>query len=133
MKPRLTRQNSKAKIIGHGVDIIEVKRIKNAIVRYGQSFLERVFTDKELKNAKEHNALYQHLAGRFAAKESVFKAFGKAKLNFRDVEVLNDSKGKPYCSLLTYNQNKFKIHISISHIKNYAVASAIITQETSDP
>ena len=130
------------KIIGNGVDIIEVKRIKNAIEKYGKNFLERIFTDKELKNAKEHNSFYQHLAGRFASKESVFKALGKAKLNFKDVEVLNDNEGKPYCSLSTNNQNnlcskglmqgKFKIYVSISHIKNYAVASAIITQETSD-
>ena len=120
-------------IIGNGVDIIEVKRIKNAITRYGQSFLERIFTDTELKKASEHNNRYQHLAGRFAAKEAVFKALGKATLGFKDMEVLNDSQGKPYCSLRKLKQSKFNIHISISHIKNYAVASAIITQETSDP
>ena len=131
------------RVIGNGVDIIEVKRIKNAVERYGQNFLERIFTDKELKNARDHNGFYQHLAGRFASKESVFKALGKMKLDFKDVEVLNDSEGKPYCSLSTKTQNKlrtrdsvrakFNIHISISHIKNYAVASAIITQETSEP
>ncbi len=120
-------------IVGNGVDIIEVKRIKNAIEKYGQTFLKRIFTDKELKNAEEHNSLYQHLAGRFAAKEAVFKALGKATLNFKDLEVINDSKGKPYCSLLNHNQDKFNIHISISHIKNYAVANAIITQKTSNP
>jgi len=117
------------KIIGNGVDIIEVKRIKNGIDKYGQSFLERIFTERELKNAKEHNSFYQHLAGRFAVKEAVFKALGNIKLGFKDVEVLNDHNGKPYCSLLNYEQNNFNIHISISHIKNYAVASAIITQE----
>ena len=131
------------KIIGTGVDIIEVRRVKNAIDKYGQNFLERIFTDKELKKAKEHNSFYQHTAGRFAAKESVFKALDKMKLSFKDVEVLNDSDGKPYCSLLKYNKNrpsscaqelgKLNIHISISHIKNYAVANAIITQETSNP
>ena len=120
-------------IIGNGVDITEVKRIKNAVDRYGQSFLERIFTKKELNNAKEHNSFYQHLAGRFAAKEAIFKALGKVRLNFKDVQIFNDGKGKPYCSLLKYNQDKFNIHISISHIKNYAVASAIITQETSSP
>lgn len=131
------------KIIGNGVDIIEVKRIKNAVDKYGQSFLKRIFTDKELKKAKEHNSFYQHIAGRFAAKESVSKAMDKMKLSFKDIEVFNDSTGAPHCSLLTCNQNKpspcaqepgkFNIHISISHIKNYAVASAIITQETSNP
>ena len=119
-------------IIGNGVDIIEVKRIKDAINKYDQSFLERIFTDKELKNAKEHNGFYQHLAGRFAVKEAVLKALGKVRLSFKDIEVLNDSTGRPHCSLLSNKQNNFNIYISISHIKNYAVASAIITQKTSD-
>jgi holo-[acyl-carrier protein] synthase len=127
-------------IIGNGVDIIEVRRIKNAIDKYGRSFLERIFTDKELQNAEGHNNRYQHLAGRFAAKEAVFKALGKAGLNFKDVEIINDFQGKPYCSLINsgkdkpsrqkfWCEGKFKVYISISHIKNYAVASAIITQE----
>jgi len=116
-------------IIGNGVDIIEVRRIKNAIDKYGRSFLERIFTDKELQNAEGHNNRYQHLAGRFAAKEAVFKALGKAGLNFKDVEIINDFQGKPYCSLINSYKDKFRVYISISHIKNYAVASAIITQE----
>jgi len=120
-------------IIGNGVDIIEVKRIKNAISKYGRSFLERIFTDKELKIANAHNNRYQHLAGRFAAKEAVFKAMGKAALSFKDMEVLNDIQGKPYCSLKNCNQSKFSIFISISHIKNYAVANAIIAQKNSSP
>ncbi len=122
-------------IVGNGVDIIEVKRIKNAIEKYGRSFLRKVFTDRELKKAKQYNSFYQHLAGRFAAKESVFKALSKERLTFKDVEVLNDTNGKPYCSLLTSKHNKsldmakLNIHISISHIKKYAVASAIIVQK----
>ncbi len=129
------------KIIGNGVDIIEVRRIKNAIDKYGRSFLDRIFTDRELKYSRRYNSCYQHLAGRFAVKEAVFKALGNAKLAFKDVEVLNDPQGKPYCSLLNDNQDelrscaqgegKFNVYISISHIKNYAVASAIITQENS--
>jgi len=120
------------KIIGNGVDIIEVRRIKNAIEKHGQVFFKRVFTEKELKNAEEHNGFYQHLAGRFAAKEAVLKALNEKKLGFKDVEVLNDKQGKPYCSLKNFNQDKLNLYISISHIKNYAVASAIITKEISD-
>ena len=120
-------------IIGNGVDIIEVRRIKNAIDKHGQSFFKRVFTDKEIANAEEHNGFYQHLAGRFAAKEAVLKALNKKELGFRDVEVLNDRQGKPHCSLKNSNQDKLSVYISISHIKNYAVASAIITQKTRSP
>ncbi|MBU0548708.1 MAG: holo-ACP synthase [Candidatus Omnitrophica bacterium] len=115
-------------LIGNGVDIIEVKRIKGAVEKYGKIFLKRIFTDKELECVKQHNNSYQHMAGRFAAKEAVFKALGKATLNFQDVEILNDSQGKPYCSLINL-KNKVDIYISISHIKNYAVASAIITEK----
>ena len=113
-------------IRGNGVDIIEVRRIKNALDKYGQGFLERIFTDRELHKLKEHNNYYQHVAGRFAAKEAVFKALGESGLNFKDVEVLNDQEGKPYCSLSRFTDKKFKIYLSISHIKNYAVASAIV-------
>ena len=116
-------------IIGNGVDIIEVSRIKNAISRYGNSFLQRIFTDKEIKNAQKYDSIYQHLAGRFAVKEAVFKALGSAKLGFKDLEVINDAVGRPYCSLLKNNNSQYDIHISISHIKNYAVASAIITEK----
>ena len=62
-------------IIGTGVDITEVRRLRQAVERWGKQFLERVFTGEELKNAEKHASFYQHLAGRFAAKEAVFKAF----------------------------------------------------------
>ena len=52
----------------------------------------RVFTQEELENAKTRGSLYQHLAGRFAAKEAVFKALGDAKLNWKDVQILNDKR-----------------------------------------
>ncbi len=119
-------------VLGNGVDIIEVRRIKKAIDKHGDGFLKRIFTNKELENAKARSsAIYQHLAGRFAVKEAIFKALGDKEIGFQDVEVLNDAQGKPYCCLLNRNRDKLSINISISHIKNYAVASAIITQETS--
>jgi holo-[acyl-carrier protein] synthase len=117
-------------IIGTGVDITEVKRLRQAVEKWGAGFLGRVFTDKELENAKTRGSLYQHLAGRFAAKEAVFKALGDPKLNWKDVQILNDKEGKPCCVILNGRGKKIVVHISISHVKNYAVASAIITQKT---
>ncbi|MFA5724994.1 MAG: holo-ACP synthase, partial [Candidatus Omnitrophota bacterium] len=87
-------------ILGTGVDITEVSRIKKAAERWGEAFLNRVFTDEELINAKLRPSLYQHLAGRFAAKEAVFKALGEADLNWKDIEILNDPEGKPCCKFL---------------------------------
>ena len=117
-------------IIGTGVDITEVRRLRQAIEKWGKEFLNRVFTEDELENAKTRGSLYQHLAGRFAAKEAVFKALGDKNLNWKDVEVLNDKEGKPYCKILHTKNKKIEVLISISHVKTYAVASAIITEKS---
>jgi len=117
-------------IIGTGVDITEVKRLKLAVEKWGKSFLNRIFTPEELKNAQSRGSPYQYLAGRFAAKEAVFKALGDKELNFKDVQILNDREGKPFCAILNGRAKKLQVHVSISHVKNYAVANAIITQET---
>jgi holo-[acyl-carrier protein] synthase len=116
-------------IIGTGVDITEVRRLRQAIEKWGEDFLSRVFTAKELENAKTRGSLHQHLAGRFAAKEAVFKALGDARLGWKDVQILNDKEGKPYCELLDGKFGKVEVLISISHVKTYAVASAVITQK----
>ena len=116
-------------ILGNGVDIIEVRRIKEAIAKYGDDFLERIFTDEELKNVKKHSNLYQHIAGRFASKEAIFKALGDKDLNWKDVQVLNDEDGRPRCVLLGSKYKRIEVHLSISHIKNYAVANAILTEK----
>jgi holo-[acyl-carrier protein] synthase len=116
-------------IIGTGVDITEVRRMQKAVEKWGEAFLSRVFTKEELKNASTRGSLYQHLAGRFAAKEAVFKALGDPKLNWQDVQILNDKQGKPYCRILNGRAGNLDVHVSISHVKTYATASAIITQK----
>jgi len=116
-------------IRGTGVDITEVRRLRQAIEKWGDDFLNRVFTKEELENAKTRGSLHQHLAGRFAAKEAVFKAFGDPKLSWRDVEILNDKEGKPFCRILNAKGRKVDVHISISHVKNYAVAQAVVTEK----
>jgi len=116
-------------IIGTGVDITEVKRLRQAIEKWGQAFLHRVFTLEELENAKTRGSLYQHLAGRFAAKEAVFKALGDSSLTWKDVRILNDKEGKPHCVIFHPRGKKIEVHISISHVKTYAVANAIITEK----
>ena len=73
--------------------------------------------------------MYLHLAGRFAAKEAVFKALGNMQLALREVQILNDKDGKPCCQVLNNKAKDCDIHVSISHVKNYAVANAIITKE----
>lgn len=120
-------------ILGTGVDITEVKRLRQAVEKWGEAFLNRVFTKEELENAKTRGSLYQHLAGRFAAKEAVFKAMGDAELNWKDVQILNDRDGRPCCKILNGRAKKIDVHISISHVKNYATAFAIVTQKPKGP
>jgi holo-[acyl-carrier protein] synthase len=117
-------------IIGTGVDITEVNRLRRAIEKWGKEFLNRVFTPDELVNAKKRSSLYQHLAGRFAAKEAIFKALNVKELNWQDVEILNDEDGRPVAKITNKKIKKVDIHLSISHVKSYAVASAIITEKS---
>jgi len=117
-------------IIGTGVDITEVNRLRKAIEKWGKEFLQRVFTQDELKNAKTRGSLYQHLAGRFAAKEAIFKALNVKELTWKDVEIINDKAGRPIARIINQKIKKVDIHLSISHVKNYAVASAIIAEKS---
>lgn len=114
-------------IKGHGVDIVEIKRLEKAVKRWGSIFLNKVFTERELAYSKNKAKPIEHLAARFAAKEAVFKAFGTSpKLNFKDIEISNDHYGKPYCRI---KNKQSPILLSISHTENYAVASAIIQEK----
>jgi len=119
----------KGMVIGTGVDITEVRRLRQAVEKWGQDFLQRIFTAEELRNAKTKSSVYQHLAGRFAGKEAVFKALGDKDLGWQDVQILNDKEGKPSCTILNGKGRKLEVHISISHVKTYAVASAIVIQK----
>jgi len=116
-------------VIGCGVDITEVNRLKNAVEKWGDDFLNRIFTVNEIKNAKTRISYYQHLAGRFAAKEAIFKAAGDKKLSWQDFEILNDKEGKPVCAFLNGKGKNIHVHISISHVKTYAVANAVVTKK----
>jgi holo-[acyl-carrier protein] synthase len=116
-------------ILGTGIDIVEISRIKKAVKRWGDHFLHRVLTKEEITYARKHRFPYPHYAARFAAKEAVFKAMGNPELTWQDLSITNDKHGKPTCA---YRDKKFKhtILISLSHSKKYAVASAIITSKS---
>lgn len=115
-----------------GNDIIETDRIEKLCKKYGDKFKNRVYTNNEIEYCESKNInKYQSYAGRFAAKEAVFKAISydfknKYKINWTDIEIINDSNGRPYVNLK--NLNFFNdIDISISHIEKYAIASAIVS------
>lgn len=122
--------------ISCGIDIIEVERIEKAIQNLGDKFIKKVYTKKEIEYCESKNVMkYQHFAARFAGKEAVFKAVSKFienkyELKWKDIEILNDKNGRPYVKL---NEEKIKdnieIDISLSHIKDYAIANCIILKK----
>jgi holo-[acyl-carrier protein] synthase len=126
-------------IIGTGIDIVEVFRMRDAISKWGDNFLTKVFTDKEIKYSNSKRFAPQHFAARFAAKEAVIKAFGVAKkhpVNWNDIEIFNDSEGKPIISFsndalkLKKMKKVSEVVVSMSHSKNYAVASVILLRKS---
>ena len=119
--------------ISCGTDIIEIDRVKSSIENVGEMFLEKVFTDNEIIYCESKKAQkYQHYAGRFAAKEAVFKAISKQledkySVCWKDIEIENDSQGRPSVNLFNVDMKKIEdIDISISHCKLYATANAVI-------
>ena len=112
-----------------GVDIIEITRIDRFIKRWGETFLQRVFTPSELKLYRNTSSL----AARFAAKEAVLKALGACDkgISWQDIEILAELNGKPMVNLLGKAKNQAmelaicKLNISLSHAKEYAVAFVV--------
>ena len=111
-------------IKGVGTDIIEVARIQNSVRKFGDDFLKHILTPEEIVNAKNFKSPFQHYAGRFAAKEAIYKALGDPKLSWQDICIKNDKQGRPQCSIRSKKAKK--ILLSISHCKTYATAIAIV-------
>lgn len=122
-------------IVKTGTDIIEVERIKDSIEKLGDKFLNRVFTENEIKYCEEKNITkYEHYAARFAAKEAIFKAISplldnKFSIDWIDAEILNDKQGRPYVIFYKDELKKVNIDLSLSHIKEYAIATAVAVLE----
>ena len=122
-------------ILGMGTDIVEVFRMKDAINKWGDNFLGKIFTPREIKYANSRRFYHQHFAARFAAKEAVVKAFGEPKkfpIKWTEIEVVNDDEGKPAIkfhndALKLKNKKKVtNVVVSMSHSKNYAIANVIL-------
>ena len=118
-----------------GTDIIEINRIKESIESLGETFKNKIYTEKEIEYCESKKAQkYQHYAARFAAKEAVFKAVSpllqnKYDIGWKDIEILNDENGRPFVNILNKNIKCIEnIDISMSHCKEYAVANVIIVR-----
>ena len=122
-------------IYGIGTDIVNIKRIKS-VINKNKSFKKRIFTSFEIKACEKRLNNVECFAKRFAAKEALFKAVGvKNKIKFNDVEIRNEKSGVPKFLIKGFSlknikkllkNKKFKIHLSLSDDKPWAVASVII-------
>ncbi|MGB3262397.1 MAG: holo-ACP synthase [Microcoleus sp.] len=121
-------------ILGHGIDIVEIKDIKQLIDRSGNHFETRCFTATESSIAGSDSHRIQYFAGRFAAKEAVLKAMGTGwsqGISWTDIEIQRLPTGKPSvvlyrrCQEIAAELGIAIWFLSISHTQSYAVASAI--------
>jgi len=126
-----------SEVAGIGTDIIEIGRIGKAITRYGERFLKRVFTSREREYCMYFSHPEQHYAGRFAAKEAIFKALGtgiRNEIRWQDVEIMANSYGKPEVVFSLHLKTLFPsshVLVSISHSREYATATALLLQNRS--
>ncbi|MCI0622957.1 MAG: holo-ACP synthase [Acidobacteria bacterium] len=122
-------------IVGIGVDIVEIEKLRRAMVRRGDRLRNRAFTAGEIAYCEERASRYQHYAGRFAAKEAVFKAIGtgwRGGIGWHDAEVKNEMSGKPVLILsgraleIAHHMGVRQFWLSLSHTDRYAVAQVVL-------
>ncbi len=123
------------RLIGSGVDIVEIDRIEEAVERFGERFLRRIFLDAERAYCESRKRPAAHYAARFACKEAVSKAFSTgigAQIGWRDIEVVREPSGQP--RLVLHGRGAEMAErigvdagsISLSHCRDYAVAHALL-------
>lgn len=120
-------------ILGIGTDIVKVERIKDIMDRTPK-FLNRICDNNEVEYLQGRNLRAEFVAGRFAAKEAVAKALGTGfrEFSFKDIVVEYTTLGKPIvvlkgkAKLLAKKNGNYKVHLSISHEKDIAIAYAVI-------
>ena len=124
-------------IIGIGVDIVEISRMKSILEQHGERFISRVFTENEKEYSMSTANAAERFAGRFAAKEAVIKALGVGKntgITWHDIETVRVASGKPSVRLrnhaLLYLKQKGgsgnAIHLSIAHDGGKAIAFVVM-------
>ena len=121
-------------IIGLGTDIVEIARIAQMIERHQEHFLQRIYTEEEIKYCQRRKHCNEAFAGRWAAKEAIMKVLGTdfiKGIGWLDIEVLAERSGKPYVTMrggagdFASQLGIDQMLITISHCREYATATAI--------
>jgi holo-[acyl-carrier protein] synthase len=125
-------------IIGIGLDLVRIARIRAMVERWQDRFLRRLYTEEERRLSSRRTSPYAFLAGRFAAKEAILKALGtgwSAGIRWSDIQVLNDATGRPVATVdgragtLMREAGITGILVSLSHDGEYAIAQALLTKD----
>ena len=123
------------RIIGIGIDLVDCNRIQNSIERFGDRFLQRVFTAGEIAHSNSMKFPARHFAARFAAKEALSKAFGTGigrSMGWRDLDVKKKESGEPFVVLsggaekMANEREVERIWISLSHTENNGMATIVL-------
>jgi holo-[acyl-carrier protein] synthase len=122
-------------ILGTGIDIIEVARIRTSLEKFGERFGQRILLPDEIAYCLSHKTPAPFVAVRFAAKEAISKAFGTgigASLGWQDMEICKKESGEPFVVLHGKGKKLFEsrgakqLLVSLSHTQNYAAATAVL-------
>lgn len=125
-------------ILGVGIDLIEVDRIRASQMRFGERFLKRILHPDEIHYCLSQRDPAPFLAARFAAKEAISKAFGTgigAQLGWLDMEVRHRESGEPFVVLhgkaleLLHRRGATSVLLSLSHTRQHATAVALVIRE----
>ena len=121
-------------IVGMGIDVEEVERVKGAIERQGERFLKRIFTEKEQAYCEQFKDKYERYAGRFAVKEAAMKALGtgwRRGVRWVDLEVVRETSGRPTLAIsgeaakIAKQIGVKSVALSITHTESQALAQVI--------
>ena len=122
-------------LIGIGIDVVEVSRIRSSLDEFGERFLTRIFTAAEREYCESQKRPELHLAARFAAKEAIAKAFGTGigkEIGWLDMEIMRRPSGEPEARLsgsaakLSEARGVSRVMVSLTHARHYAAANAVI-------
>ena len=127
-------------ILGNGIDLLKISRVKKVLDKYGNLFLKKFFSDHEIKKNKKTIFTANKLAKSFATKEAFVKALGigfSKQISFKDISLKNKKNGKPFIGLSnraqkylrkkTPNGYKATVNVSISDEKDYVISNVIIS------
>jgi len=108
-----------------GTDIVDIARVDESLLKFGNKFLDRFLSENEIKIAKKNETI----AGFWASKEAISKALGCGigkELSFKDIEIRKNNKNMPYFKLNSSNFDIIDSSLSISHDGGFAIAVVVI-------